>query len=210
MPNTNVFRDREQLDIIRRLAAVAEQNTDEALFHRERVRNYCSILGRGLGLSYTDVEIISYASLLHDIGKVRLPETLLTKAGDLTAYEWDVMKRHTVYGAEILKDSPSHLIQAAEIIAITHHERWDGSGYPNGLREAEIPLSGRIVALADVFDALTTKRTYKTEVTPESAVELVHESAGTLFDPQLVSVFMKNCDDILKTRSFGLTRALPD
>ncbi len=210
MAYSSDVKDKEMLDIVRRLAAMAEENGDDALYHRERVRAYCAILARGIGLSPADTDLIAYASLLHDVGKSRLPDELVTKTGNLNPYEWDMMKRHTGYGAELLNGSPSRLLQAAEIIALTHHERWDGSGYPQGLRGEEIPLSGRIVALADVFDALTTRRSYKQEVSVESAVQLIKESSGTLFDPKLVDVFLQNCDEIIRAQKTGLTRALPD
>ncbi len=193
-------KDKELLDMIRRMAAMAEIREPETASHRERVRGYCMVLGRGLSLAAKEAEAISLASLLHDVGKVRLPEAIALKKGDLTPYEWDVMKRHTSYGEEILKGSPSGLLQTAEIIALTHHERWDGSGYPQALRGENIPLSGRLVALADVFDALTTKRTYKDEISVENALQLINDSSGQLFDPEIVKVFVENCDEILKIR----------
>jgi putative two-component system response regulator len=210
MARSNDVKDKELIDIIRRLAAVSEENGDDSLFHRERVRVFCTILGKSLTLSSTDTDLIAYASLLHDVGKARLPRELVMKTGSLDPYEWDVMKRHTTYGAEILRGSPSPLLQMGEVIALTHHERWDGSGYPQGLRGEEIPLSGRIVAIADVFDALTTKRSYKKEVSVDNAVQLVKEASGTLFEPKIVEAFLENCDEILRAQHTGLLRALPD
>lgn len=197
-------KDKEVIDVIRRMAHIAEYRETDASNHRERVRGYCSVIARHLGLSSQEVEIISFASLLHDVGKISLPESLLSKSGDFTAYEWELMKQHTTVGASLLKGSPSVYLQAAEIIALTHHERWDGSGYPKGLRGEEIPMSGRICALADVFDALTTKRNYKEEIPVESATNLVKESSGQLFDPRVVEIFMDNCEEILKIRSTEL------
>jgi putative two-component system response regulator len=133
--------------------------------------------------------------MLHDIGKIALPASLLQKTTDLEPAEYKLAEQHTVEGARFLSGSGSPILQAAEVIARTHHERWDGSGYPEGLRGAAMPLSGRIVALADVFDALTTRRSYKTAIKPEAAIELINSSSGTLFDPTLVSILVEKFED---------------
>lgn len=192
--------DRELLDVIRRMAYLAEFRKANISNHLERIRGYCHVIARGYGLSPEEVLVISYASQLHDIGLIAVPEAVLEKSGELTSYEWELMKKHPKTGAEILKGSVSVIMQAGETIALTHHERWDGSGYPNGLRGEEIPLSGRICALADVFDALTTKRAYKTKVDVQDALALIQDSAGQLFDPGLVQVFSDNFTDILRTK----------
>ena len=174
--------------------------------HRERVRGYCQLLARYLGLATDEANLLAHASLLHDVGKVIIPVEIAAKAGKLTPYEWDVTKRHTTFGAEILRGSTSPLFQAAEVIALTHHERWDGSGYPRGLQGEAIPMSGRICAIADVFDALTTKRNYKSEVSVDYAIDLMKDSGGTLFDPKLVQIFTDRYDELLRIRTFGTSR----
>jgi len=190
--------NREMLDIIRRMASLSEYREPGIKNHLERVRSYCYLLARGLDLSPQDSEVISYASLLHDIGEICIPDSVLTKAGKLNEYEWELVRRHPIVGAEILQGSPSIVLQAAEQIALTHHERWDGSGYPYRLKGEDIPLSGRICALADIFDALTTKRSYKAEIPVNDAHQLILNNRGILFDPQLVSIFDENIDEIVK------------
>lgn len=200
--------EKETLDFVRRMARMAEYRDEDAAQHRERVRNYCQLITHCLGLSNQQSEVISVASYLHDVGKVGLPESIANKAGDLTAYEWDVMKRHTTIGAALLKGSSSVVLQVAETIALTHHERWDGSGYPNALRGEEIPLSGRVCALADVFDALTTPRNYKKEISFEEAMTLVRDSSGHLFDPNVVSVFLESSTEVQKIQTMVYTTLL--
>lgn len=192
--------NREVLDVVRRMSALAEYREPGIKNHLERIRGYCMVVARGLDLSVQEVEVIANASQLHDIGEIGIPDAILTKAGKLSPYEWEVVKRHPVIGAEILRGSPSTLLQAGEIIALSHHERWDGSGYPYRLKGEDIPLSGRICAMADIFDALTTKRPYKDEVSVEEAYDLILESSGVLFDPQLVTVFKDHFDEFLVIR----------
>lgn len=196
---------RDSLEYVRRMAYLAEYRKPGIKNHLERIRGYCSIIGRGLSLSSQEIEMISVASQLHDIGEIGIPEGILAKTGNLTADEWEVVKRHPIIGAEILRGSTSPLLQTGEIIAMSHHERWDGSGYPYGLKGEEIPLSGRICAVADVFDALTTPRPYKAEVPLADALRLIADSGGQLFDPMLVEIFADNFTDILKTRQFTLS-----
>jgi putative two-component system response regulator len=198
-------KDKEKLDVVYRMARMAEYREGDITDHLGRIRGYCYVLASGLGVSQPEAEAISYASMLHDIGKSALPDAILLKRGDLTPYEWEYMTRHTVLGAEILRGSTSAVLQAGEIIALTHHERWDGSGYPKGLRGEDIPLSGRICALADVFDALTTPRAYKKEMPVPLAEELIRDASGQLFDPQLVRIFIKEIDSITKIRNSHLS-----
>jgi putative two-component system response regulator len=132
---------------------------------------------------------------LHDVGKVAIPISILKKTANLEAFEYKMTEKHTIEGARLLNHSGSPIFQAASIIARTHHERWDGSGYPDGLKGEEIPLSGRIMALVDVFDALTTKRPYKTQMQPDAAYDLIKSSSGSLFDAKLVSIFTNRFDD---------------
>jgi len=200
---TDIFRE-DLLDVIRRMAHVAEYRKANTLSHLDRIREYCLVLATGLEFSSQEARIISYASQLHDIGEVDLPEQLLTRNGKLTPYEWEMIKRHPIVGAEILKGSPSPILQVGARIALTHHERWDGSGYPQGLRGEEIPVAGRICAVADVFDALTTRRPYKDELPVEQALQLIRESSGQFFDPQVVEQLSQQFDEILEVRRMNL------
>ena len=186
---------QELLEHVRLTAYVAEFAEWDNRAHIERVRRYTYILARETGLEHDEAGLISSASMLHDVGKIALPAFLLQKTAKLTPDEYRIAERHTVEGGRLLSGSGSPLLQTAEIISRTHHERWDGSGYPEGLRGEAIPLSGRIVALADVFDALTTKRPYKTAIAPEAAFDLIKSSSGTLFDPALVSIFVEKFED---------------
>jgi len=141
-----------------------------------------------------------HASPMHDIGKIGIPDHILLKPGKFEPEEWEIMKTHAVIGANILEGDDSELMKCAGEIALTHHEKWDGSGYPYGLSGEAIPLVGRIAALADVFDALTSVRPYKEAWTVEAAVDLIKENRGTHFDPDLVTVFLEQLPGILKIR----------
>ena len=191
---------KELLDAVWRLAYIAEFREGSNLSHLERIKGFTQVLGRGMGLTQSEVQLISAACQLHDIGKVGLPEVLLLQQGQYTETELQKIKRHTTIGAEILSNSNSPLLQAAETIALNHHERWDGSGYPHGLVEDQIPMSARLCAVADVFDALTTPRPYKKEITAEDASRLIIGASGSLFDPQLVEVFEDELQAILKVK----------
>lgn len=192
--------DRDMVDVIKRMAITAEYREPQIRNHLERIRGYCGVIARGLELSLQEIDIISNASVLHDIGKVGLPERVAFKTDKLGAYEIELSKQHTIIGAEIMRGSTSVYLRAGEYIALTHHERWDGSGYPRGLSKEDIPVSGRIVAIADVFDALTTKRSYKNEIPVEDALRLLQNSSGQLFDPEIVNVFTDNFNEILRVR----------
>jgi putative two-component system response regulator len=191
---------KELLDAIWRMAYIAEYREGGNLTHLERIKGYTQILGRGLGLTQTEVQVISTACQLHDIGKVGLPEGLLLQQGQYTEAELKKIKSHTIIGAEILSNSNSALLQAGETIALNHHERWDGSGYPNGISGELIPLSARLCAITDVFDALTTPRSYKKEISVEDALRLISGASGTLFDPQIVQAFKDEFQNILKVK----------
>jgi putative two-component system response regulator len=191
---------KELLDAVWRLAYIAEFREGSNLSHLERIKGYAQVLGRGMGLTQSELQLISAACQLHDIGKVGLPEALLLQQGQYSETELQKIKRHTTIGAEILSNSTSPLLQAAETIALNHHERWDGSGYPHGIQGDEIPLSARMCAIADVFDALTTPRPYKKEITAEDASRLIIGASGSLFDPQLVQVFEDELQAILKVK----------
>ena len=191
---------KELLDAVKRMAYMAEYREGGNHGHLERIKGYTQLLGRGLGLTQNEVQLLSTACQLHDIGKIGLPESLLLQQGRYSEAEQQKIKRHTVIGAEILSNSISPLLQAGETVALSHHERWDGSGYPNGLVGEQIPLSARLCALADVFDALTTPRPYKKEITVDDASRLIIGASGSLFDPQIVQVFIDEFGGILKIK----------
>jgi PAS domain S-box-containing protein/putative nucleotidyltransferase with HDIG domain len=184
-------RDLEEarLEILRRLALAAEYRDDDTFEHTERVARTAAALTKMLGLSSDHVALMRQAAPLHDIGKLGISDTILLKRGKLTVDEFETMRRHAALGAEILSGSSSDVLQLAERIALTHHEWWDGSGYPQHLRREEIPQCGRIVALADVFDALTHSRPYKEAWPVDRAVDEVHRLRGRQFDPEVVEAF---------------------
>jgi putative two-component system response regulator len=196
--------NKDLLDVVRRMAVLAEFGEPGIQHHLERIRGYCYVLARGMDFEMQDAEVLSYASMLHDIGEIGIPDVLLTKAGKLSPYEMEQVKRHPIIGAEILRGSPSVVLQMGETIALTHHERWDGSGYPYGIKGEEVPVPGRICALADIFDALTTRRPYKDEIPVAEAYELIVDNSGVLFDPALVGAFSENFDEIVKVRQMNI------
>src|SRR5262249_13583405 len=150
---------------------------------------YSALIAKSMGRDSEYVEVMRLASPMHDVGKIGIPDAILLKPGKLTEAEFEHMKKHTEIGARILGGSDVPLLKMSEMIALTHHEKWDGSGYPRGLHDTEIPIEGRIVALADVFDALTSRRCYKPAFTVDKALELIREGKGKHFDPQVVDAF---------------------
>jgi len=158
---------------------------------------FSGILASSMGMAYQEAEDIRYASPLHDIGKVAIPDSILRKPGKLDATEFDEMKRHTIYGSQMLVNAESRLLRLAAKIAIAHHEHYDGSGYPYGLKGTAIPLEARIVSVADVFDALVSKRVYKGAWTVDDAKTYIKGQEGTLFDPDVIECLFKSFDDIL-------------
>ncbi|MFN3406310.1 MAG: HD domain-containing phosphohydrolase [Caldimicrobium sp.] len=185
------------LEIIYRLAKAAEYRDEHTGNHIQRMAHYAVTIGSHLGLSNEALDVLRYAAPLHDIGKLGIPDAILLKPGSLTPKEWEIMKTHTVIGANILKGSKIKYLKAAEKIALYHHERWDGTGYPLGLKGTKIPLFARIVALADVFDALTTDRPYRKALSLEEAFSIIKKGQGSHFDPELVEIFFKSKDEIL-------------
>lgn len=177
---------RAQVEVVERLALAAEYRDDETGHHAKRVGEMSAKIARQMGLSAEDCEVLELAATLHDLGKVGIPDGILLKKGRLDPDEFEVIKDHTIIGAKICAGSRSPILRAAEITAYSHHERWDGTGYPNGLKGEEIPLFGRICAVADVYDALRTERPYKPAVSHEEAMAEIERSAGTHFDPQVV------------------------
>ncbi len=186
------------LETIFRLARAAEYRDEETGDHIKRMSHYAVILARKIGLSHETVEVILYAAPMHDIGKIGVPDHILLKPGKLNPDEWVIMKQHTIIGGSIVADSDAGFIKEAEVIASTHHEKWDGSGYPNGLKGAKIPLAGRIASVADVFDALTSRRPYRMEAYPAGiAFDIIREGRGNHFDPKLVDTLLAAKDEIL-------------
>lgn len=185
------------LDTIHRLARAAEYKDEDTGSHIKRMSQYSTSIAHKMGLGDSEVENILYAAPMHDVGKIGIPDRILLKTGSLDEDEWEIMQKHTIIGAEILRGSDAEFIQLAEVIALTHHEKWDGSGYPRGLRESEIPLAGRIVAIADAFDALTSKRPYKKPFSIEKSLEIVREGRNSHFDPEVVDAFFAIKDKVL-------------
>lgn len=193
-----------QLDIIRKLCRAAEFRDNETGLHVIRMSHYSRIIGVAHGMKDADATLLLNASPMHDVGKIGIPDHVLLKPGKLTKEEFDVIKTHPEIGTQIIGDDPSPLLQMAYQIAYTHHEKWNGRGYPQGLKGADIPLVGRISAIADVFDALTTKRPYKEAWPTEKAIDLIQKERGEHFDPDLVQAFMKSTDAILDVKErFG-------
>ncbi|MCL0042154.1 HD domain-containing protein [Thermodesulfovibrionales bacterium] len=163
--------------------------------------HYAAAIARQMGLDKSTVESILYATPMHDVGKIGIPDHILLKPGRLTQGEWEIMKQHTTIGKNILADSAAEFIRMAEAIAATHHERWDGSGYPEGLKGSQIPLAGRIAAIADVFDATTSRRPYRREpLSSEEAFRIITEGRERHFDPQVVDAFFATVDEILSIK----------
>jgi CHASE2 domain-containing sensor protein len=183
-----------QLEVLHRLSAAAERRDDETGAHLRRMSELCGRLARAAGLDDASAEEIERASLLHDVGKIGIPDDILHKPGRLTDSERAVMQTHTSIGAELLADSSSPLLRTAEAIARTHHERWDGTGYPAGLAGEEIPLAGRIAAICDVFDALLTERPYKRAWTLEETLAYIGAERGRHFDPELATLLIAIAD----------------
>ncbi|NOR51986.1 MAG: response regulator, partial [Gammaproteobacteria bacterium] len=189
-----------QMDVVERLGRAAEYRDEETGNHVLRVGHISLLLAQGLGWSEENCELILNASMMHDIGKIGIPDNILLKSGKLEPHEWEIMKSHVTIGAKLLSKGDSELMQMAHDIVLTHHEKWDGSGYPSGLTGEAIPQAGRIAALADVVDALTSHRPYKKAWPIEKAVEQITESSGIHFDPELVEVFLEKLPNILKVR----------
>lgn len=189
-----------RLEIIRRLGRAAEYRDNETGLHIMRMSNYSHVLAKAAGLSDEKAGLLLNASPMHDIGKLGISDEILLKQEKLTPQEWEIMKTHVTIGVEILSGHHSELMEMARIVALTHHEKWDGSGYPYGLKGEKIPLVGRIVALADVFDALTSIRPYKKAWPVEQALTEIEAQSGRHFDPQLVSLFKQNLSQILRIK----------
>lgn len=191
---------KASLDTIYRLSRAAEYKDEDTGAHILRMSNYSAAVARKMGLIDKVVETLLYAAPMHDVGKIGIPDRILLKPGKLDSDEWDVMRQHTSFGAQILEGADSGFLRLAEVIALTHHEQWDGSGYPRGLKGKKIPLVGRIVAIADVFDALTTKRPYKEPFSLEKSYAIIREGSGGHFDPDVVNAFFAVENEILQIK----------
>jgi len=180
-----------RVEIIRRLGRAAEFKDNETGMHVIRMSWFSRFLAEQIGKSEQWCDLLYNAAPMHDIGKIGIPDRVLLKPGKLDNEEWAIMQKHVEYGAEIIGDHSSPLLKLAKEVAIFHHEKWNGKGYPKGVSGKDIPLSARIVAIADVFDALTSERPYKKAWSEERAIALLHEESGEHFEPYLVSEFVK-------------------
>jgi len=190
-----------RLEVIRRLGRAAEFRDNETGYHIIRMSKFSQIIALNYGLDEKQAELILNASPMHDIGKIGIPDNILLKPGKLDKEEWEIMKTHAAIGADILSGHDSELMEMAKEIAMTHHEKFDGSGYPMGLKGQDIPLTARIVAISDVFDALTSARPYKKAWPAEEAIAEIKNCSGKHFDPELVEVFVRSLPEILNVRS---------
>ena len=183
-----------QSELILRLGDVVESRSKEAAYHVKRMAEYCYKLALLSGMQVHEADLIKHASPMHDIGKIATPDAVLLKPGKLNAEEWLIMRQHPEIGYQILANSERPILKAASTIALQHHEKYDGSGYPSGLKGTEIHVFARIVAIADVFDALSHARCYKPAWPVEEVMKVMKEGAGKHFDPDLLKVFIDNID----------------
>ncbi|MCK8130122.1 two-component system response regulator [Pseudoalteromonas sp. 2CM39R] len=189
------------IDLIQRLGRAAEYKDTDTGEHIARMSRYSKVLALAYGMSEYEAEQLKQAAPMHDVGKIGIPDSVLLKPGRLNENEYEHMKQHALIGAKILENSTSPLLQLAHKLALEHHEKWDGTGYPYGLKAEEISIEGRIVTIADVFDALTSKRPYKKAWSVEEALDLLKDEAGKHFDPQLIDLFIGQIDNIIEIKN---------
>ena len=194
---TQALRIREH-ETLMRLAKAGEYRDEETGNHVLRMARYSRLIGEAVGLSPQECSVIETAAPMHDIGKIGVPDHILLKPGKHSSEEFEIMKRHTLIGYEILKESPSKYLQMGAVIALGHHEKFDGSGYPHGLRGESIPLTARIVAVADVFDALTSVRPYKSAWSLHDSIDYIKKLKGAHFDPDCVDAFVRQLDKVIE------------
>jgi len=197
----NQITAETQKELLFTLGEVMETRSTETANHVRRVAEYSKILALKVGMSKEDADRLGMASPMHDVGKIGIPDAVLLNPGRLTPQEFETVKKHTLIGHEILKKSEHDIMKTAATVALQHHERWDGSGYPHGLKGEEIDIVGRITMLADVFDALGCKRVYKKAWLISDILNFLEEQRGKMFDPDLVDLFMENLDDFLDIRN---------
>jgi len=189
-----------QKEVVYAMGEIGETRSKETGNHVKRVAKYSRILALKYGLGEAEAELLTMASPMHDIGKVGIPDSILNKPGKLTSDEFVIMKTHAELGYKMLKNSNKEILKAAAIVANEHHEKWDGSGYPKGLKADKIHIYGRITAVADVFDALGSDRVYKKAWELDEILELFKKEKGSHFDPDLIDIFLENLDDFLEIR----------
>jgi response regulator RpfG family c-di-GMP phosphodiesterase len=195
-----------QKEIIHVMGTIAEEHSKETGLHIQRVASYSFILARLAGLDFKEATILRDVSPMHDIGKLGIPDAILNKPGKFTDEEYEIMKKHPQIGYNMLKNSKRELLKKAAIVAYEHHERWDGKGYPQGIKGEEIHIFGRITAIADVFDALASDRVYKKAWPMEKILKLFEEEKGKQFDPHLTQLFLDNINEFLRSKASIETR----
>ncbi len=183
--------EETQVEIVERLGLAAEFRDEETGNHVKRMSEYCRLLAKASDYTIEEYGTLALSSTLHDVGKIGIPDNILLKPGKLTKDEWEIMKSHTTIGAKLLAGSKSRFLNIAESIALTHHEKWNGTGYPQGIKGEEIPIEGRITCICDVFDALISKRPYKDAWPVKKAIDEISNGAGIHFDPGLVRLFLE-------------------
>ncbi len=189
------------LDTIQRLTVAGEYKDRDTADHLERIGRFSEVVARWMDLPESEVELIRHGAPMHDVGKIGIPDAILLKPGKLNAEEWKVMQSHTTLGAEILADSASEVIQMGQRIALSHHERWDGGGYPNGIAGEDIPLEARICAVVDFFDALTVDRPYRKAVPTEEVLAMMSDASGSHFDSDVLGLFLDAREEIHEVRA---------
>lgn len=199
-----------RLEIVQRLGLAAEYKDNETGLHVIRMSHFSRILGLAAGMTEAEADDLLHAAPMHDVGKIGIPDSILQKPGPLDPDEWKIMQSHATIGAEIIGEHERGVLALARQIALTHHEKWDGSGYPNGLAGERIPLAGRICAIADVFDALTSVRPYKKAWTEEEAVDFMVRQKGKHFDPALVDLFITQLPAIRAIRQRWAEEEVPE
>jgi HD-GYP domain-containing protein (c-di-GMP phosphodiesterase class II) len=192
---------RSRIETVKQFIRASEFHDTDTGMHVERMSRYSALIYEKLGYDQSQCEILRLGAMLHDVGKICIPDRVLKKPGKLDAEEWEIMKTHSTLGYEMLAQSESPFLQIGASIALTHHEKWDGSGYPRGLAGKAIPLEGRIVAIADVFDALCSRRCYKPSWPLEEVMQNIRDSAGSHFDPELVDIFLANIGEVLRIQA---------
>jgi len=190
--------EKTRLEIIQCLGRAAEYRDNETGMHIMRLGHYVRLLTCKVGMTDVEAEQMMSASIMHDVGKIGIPDHILLKPGKLTPEEFEIIKKHPQMGAEIIGNHDSGLLQLSRAIALTHHEKWNGKGYPNGLMGEEIPLAGRVTAIADIFDALTSVRPYKKAWSVDEALDWINKEAGEALDPNLVPLFMEMRPEVEK------------